>query len=203
MVGNLGAWSGSGRKAWVVGDSLPSGPWWRAPTVVVGASFVSLGAQVATPSGSEVPGTRQLLAVLLVEALVGPVIGTMGVALYVLLGILGAPVFANGTSGYGGPASGYFIGLIIAALIVGLVSRRASSRAPSQALPSLLAAMAVGVAATHVCGLALLVMRVSLSLTEALSAGFTPFIVVDALEAVVAAAAVGLLASALRPRTER
>ena len=194
--------SASGRNAWVVGDSLPVGPWWRVLAVVVGAGVVSLGAQVTTPSGSEVPGTMQTFAVLLVGALLGPVIGTAGVALYVLLGILGAPVFANGVSGYGGPTSGYFIGFIIAALVVGLVSRRVSSRAPAQALPGLLAAMAVGLAAIYVCGLAWLVLRVGLSLTDALSAGFTPFIVVDVLEAVVAAAAAGLLASALRPRTE-
>ena len=71
---------------------------------------------------------------------------------------------------------------------------------PCQALPSLLAAMAVGLVATYVCGFAWLVLRVGLSLTEALSAGCTPFIVLDALEAVASIAAVGLLASALRPR---
>ncbi len=92
------------------------------------------------------------------------------------------------------------LGILIAALLVGLVSRQASSRAPSQALASLLAAMTVGLVATYECGFAWLILLVGLSLTEALSAEFTPFIVVDALEAVVSVVAVGLLASALRPR---
>ncbi|MFM7147499.1 MAG: biotin transporter BioY, partial [Actinomycetales bacterium] len=106
-------------QRWTLLDRLPAGLWWRLLAVLVGAALVSMGAQITTPSGGEVPGTFQTLAVLVVGALLGPVFGTASVALYVLLGGLGAPIFANGGSGFGGPTSGYFIGFIIAALVVG------------------------------------------------------------------------------------
>jgi biotin transport system substrate-specific component len=141
------------------------------------------------------------LAVLVVGALLGPVFGTASVALYVLLGGLGAPIFANGGSGFGGPTSGYFIGFIIAALVVGLVSRRACALPPNRAVPRLLVAMLLGLVAIYLGGLAWLVLRSGLSIGEALSAGFAPFIVGDFLEAIFAVAVTAVVAARLRPRS--
>lgn len=175
--------------------------WWRLLVIVAGAGVISLGAQVSTPSGGDVPGTMQPLAVLLVGLLLGPWRGTAAAALYVVLGIIGAPVFAGGGSGYGGPTSGYFIGFIIAALLAGLVSQRACGLSPARAMPRLLGAAALGLVAIYALGLGWLIVRVGLSLPDALAAGFTPFIVADLLEGVVAAGLTALLAAFWRPKT--
>lgn len=188
-------------QSWTLLDRLPAGLWWRLLAVLVGAALVSMGAQITTPSGGEVPGTFQTLAVLVVGALLGPVFGTASVALYVLLGSLGAPIFADGGSGFGGPTSGYFIGFIIAALVVGLVSRRACALPPNRAVPRLLIAMLLGLVAIYLLGLAWLVIRAGLSVGESLSVGFAPFIVGDFLEATFAAAVTAVVAARLRLRS--
>ena len=189
-------------SGWLPMDRLPAGPWWRLLAVVVGAGMVSLGAQIVTPSLGEIPGTLQPLMVLLVGMVLGPLYGTLAVALYVVLGVLGAPIFADGGSGYGGPTSGYFIGFIAAALISGFLSQRACALASGQATARLIVAALVGLAAIYVGGLAWLTLRVGLSFAEAISAGFSPFIVGDLLEAAVAVSVVALLAAVLRPRME-
>jgi biotin transport system substrate-specific component len=184
---------------WVPGNQLPAGIWWRLLAVVAGAGVVSLGAQTTTPSLNEIPGTLQPLAVLLVGMGLGPLYGTLGVGLYVLLGVLGAPVFANGTAGFGGPTSGYFIGFILAALIAGLISERACAQATARATTRLIVAALIGIFMIYAGGLIWLMVNVGLSFTDALAVGFTPFIIVDLLEAAVAAAVVAILASTLRP----
>jgi len=184
---------------WVIADRLPQNLWWRLISIVCGAALVSIGAQVTTPSGGDVPGTLQTFAVLLVGAILGPWMGTASVLLYVLLGAAGAPIFANSTSGFGGPTSGYFIGFVLAALVVGFVSQRSCGLIPSRALPRLLFGMLGGLVAIYVAGLAWLILHVGLSFGGAIDAGFSPFIVGDLLEAALATAAVSIAAASLRP----
>lgn len=187
------------RSSWTLVDSLPAGKGWRLLAVLVGAAAVSLGAQVSTPTSGDVPGTLQPLAVLLVGALLGPWLGALAVAVYVVVGALGAPIFAGGSSGYGGPTSGYFIGFVLAAFVVGLITRRACTRELSAAAPLIIVAMLAGLAVIYIGGIAWLVAKVGLSFGEALSAGFDPFIVGDILEALVAAAILLAITAKLRP----
>lgn len=188
-----------GSSTWVIADRLPRTLWWRLITVLVGTAIIVIGAQVATPSAGDVPGTLQPFAIMLVGATLGPWVGAASALVYVLLGALGAPVFANGTSGFGGATSGYFIGFVLAALVVGLISQHSSSLIPARALPRLLAGMLGGLVAIYVAGLAWLTLQVGLPLGDALDVGFSPFIVADLLEAVLATAAVSIAAAALRP----
>src|SRR4051794_38926052 len=80
---------------------------------VVGfAATVALGAQIAIPiPGTPVPFTLQPLAVVLAGLCLGPVAGAASMALYLLVGALGAPVFspigAPGVLRLIGPTGGY------------------------------------------------------------------------------------------------
>lgn len=94
--------------------------------IVCGGMFTALvatGAFIQIP----VPGmdyfTLQFLFVLLAGMILGYKLGAISVAVYVLLGLCGLPVFAAG----GGiayifrPSFGYLVGFILAAFVTGLI----------------------------------------------------------------------------------
>lgn len=93
------------------------------------AALTAVGAFLKIPNiiPSLPPITLQVFFVILAGLLLGAKWGAISQMLYVLLGLLGLPIFAKG---YGGPSYvletsfGYLIGFIFAAFIVGLLSQR-------------------------------------------------------------------------------
>lgn len=68
-----------------------------------------------------VPFTLQTLAVFLAVGVLGGKRGTIAICVYLLLGIIGIPVYAGGTSGIGmilGNTGGYMIGWIFSGLVM-------------------------------------------------------------------------------------
>jgi biotin transport system substrate-specific component len=101
----------------------------RAAAVVAGALLVALSAQVAIPvPGTYVPITLQVPAVLIVGGLLGPGLAATSLALYLVMGGAGLPVFAaGGVLGLGrllGPTGGYLLALPVAAAIIGRLAVR-------------------------------------------------------------------------------
>ena len=100
--------------------------------IIFGSLFVTVSSQIAfylpfTP----VPITGQTFAVLLIGAVLGSRRGGLSLALYVLEGMLGLPVFAGGTGGMAvllGPTAGYLIGFIPAVILVGYLSEKGFDR---------------------------------------------------------------------------
>ncbi len=100
--------------------------------IIFGSLFVALSSQIAfylpfTP----VPITGQTLAVLLIGAVLGSKRGGLSLALYILEGLAGLPVFAGGTGGMGvlfGPTAGYLIGFIPAVILIGALSEKGFDR---------------------------------------------------------------------------
>src|SRR3989338_9308165 len=69
-----------------------------------------------------VPITLQTLLVLMSGAMLGPAYGALAMIIYLILGAIGLPVFAGGSSGFGtllGPSGGYLLSYPIAAFIIG------------------------------------------------------------------------------------
>lgn len=99
-----------------------------ALSIAAAVVLVALAARVDVPvPGSPVPQSLQTLAVVVVGAWLGPLLGTSALALYVLVGALGAPVFADGASGIGvltGPTAGYLVGFVLAAGVMGVWTRQ-------------------------------------------------------------------------------
>ena len=86
------------------------------------------GALVRIPiPGTPVPMTLQTIPVLLSGAVLGPAGGGASQALYLLLGLSGAPAFSGGNSGLAhlaGPTGGYLVGFFLGASLVGWLVRR-------------------------------------------------------------------------------
>jgi biotin transport system substrate-specific component len=93
--------------------------------VAAGTALTSILAQIAIPLWP-VPITGQTFAVLLVGAALGATRAALSMVLYLVIGILGLPVFANHASGslFALPAGGFIVGFIFAAALVGWLSQR-------------------------------------------------------------------------------
>lgn len=105
--------------------------WIRQLAVIAGgAAFVGLSAQIAfyLPWNPAVPLTLQTFAVILTAGALGSLRGAAAMAIYALLGSIGLPWFAQGSSGFGGPAFGYIIGFIVAAFVVGRIAESGVTR---------------------------------------------------------------------------
>ena len=105
--------------------------WIRQLAVIAGgAAFVGLSAQIAfyLPWNPAVPLTLQTFAVILTAGALGSLRGVAAMAIYALLGSIGLPWFAQGSSGFGGPAFGYIIGFIVAAFVVGRIAESGVTR---------------------------------------------------------------------------
>jgi biotin transport system substrate-specific component len=96
--------------------------------VLGGAAFVGLAAQVSFRLGyTPVPITGQTFAVLLVGAAYGPVLGATSLGAYLLLGIVGVPLYADhnhGWSVFSGTDGGYIVGFVLAAALTGWLAER-------------------------------------------------------------------------------
>jgi biotin transport system substrate-specific component len=85
------------------------------------AALISVGAYLHFPLGP-VPISMQPSFVLVSGYILGSYAGFLSVALYMLAGLIGLPVFSGGTAGLGhlfGPTGGYLFGFLITPLITG------------------------------------------------------------------------------------
>jgi biotin transport system substrate-specific component len=167
-------------------------------TVVVAlfAALMVVGAYIAVPVGP-VPVVLATLFVLLSGMLAGPGIGAAAVGVYLLLGIVGLPVFANGAGGiqvFVGPTGGYLLGYLLASWTAGMIVRAGKGR-----LSVLIIAAVVGSVMIYLPGVPWLhrwfvLNKDSGSWTwnATVLAGVTPFLIGDAVKAVVAIVLTGL-----------
>jgi biotin transport system substrate-specific component len=96
-------------------------------------SLTAIGAYIMIPL-PPVPITFQTLFLNLAGALLGGYLGALSQVVYILLGVIGLPVFAGGKAGLGvllGPTGGYLFGFVLAALVVGKGYRRRRPSLPS------------------------------------------------------------------------
>ena len=151
------------------------------------AALTAAGAFIQIPIGP-VPIVLQNLFALLSGLVLGPILGSAAVGLYLLSGILGLPVFAGGTGGiarFAGPTGGFLIGYLLAALAAGAIAGKPDINV-KPSLPRIIAAVIIGFLIIYVPGVTWLKISRNLSWTRALLAGFVPFIIGDALKGVAA-----------------
>ncbi len=158
----------------------------NAVLVVSGVLGLAALAQIAIPvPGSPVPVTGQTLGVLILGTSYGSTLGFTTFALYMLAGIAGAPVFANGGHGLDrivGATGGYIIGMLVATFVLGQFARFRLDQKFLTALPSML----IGTVITFSFGLVWLHQYTGQSWSWTFSAGLTPFIIGEALKIAIA-----------------
>lgn len=156
------------------------------------AALTAAGAYIAIPIGP-VPIVLQNLFIMLAGLLLGGRWGLISVAVYLLAGAVGLPVFAGGTGGVGkfvGPTGGYLLGFAAAAYLTGLISEIGRGRVAIDVL-----AMVAGTLIIYAFGVSWLKVATGMSFSKAFAVGMLPFLIGDALKI---AAAIPI-AKALRP----
>ena len=153
--------------------------------VVAGTLFVSLCAQVYIPT-LPVPFTGQTFGVLLVGGALGFRRGLAALLLYLAIGTIGIPVYAQGRSGLDviqGATGGYLVGFVVAAALVGRLAELGWDRRIGGAL----AMMAIGTAVIYAIGVPWLKVAAGMPWADAVAGGMTKFLVWDAAKLAVAA----------------
>ena len=170
-------------------------------TAVMAAVICVLGPiSIAIPV-SPVPISLASMAGYLAVTVLGMKLGTLSCLIYLLLGLVGIPVFAGGSAGAAklfGPTGGYLIGYLFLALIAGaFVGRFAENKWKNIAFAAL--GMILGTIVLYALGTAWLAYSAGMDFQAALWAGVIPFIPGDLVKMVIAV----LLGSAVRGRLLR
>jgi len=158
----------------------------HAVLVVSGVLGLAALAQIAIPvPGSPVPVTGQTLGVLILGTAYGSTLGFTTFALYILAGIAGAPVFADGGHGLDrivGATGGYLVGMLVATFVLGQLARFRLDQKFFTVLPSML----IGTVTTFSFGLIWLHQYTGQSWSWTFEKGLTPFIVGEVLKIAIA-----------------
>jgi biotin transport system substrate-specific component len=136
------------------------------------AALISASAYVgAIPVGSAgVPITLQTLTVMLAGCVLGPVRGFSAVTLYLALGAVGLPVFAEHSSGIGvftGPSGGYLLSFPIAAAIGGFLVAHVARDRRTRALVVFACSITASILVIHPLGILGMMLHFDVSFLEA------------------------------------
>jgi biotin transport system substrate-specific component len=168
----------------------------HAGLVLAGALLIALCALVSFRVGDNpVPFTGQTFGVLLVGGALGFRRGALASLLYVAIGVIGFPAFAEHKAGLGviasveggrlvlGATGGYLLGFIGASAIVGRLAELGWDRR----LGGSLAAMLLGSVGIYALGLPWLMAATGMSPADTIANGLTPFLTWDLAKMALAA----------------
>ncbi|WP_430866908.1 biotin transporter BioY [Demequina aurantiaca] len=156
---------------------------------------------------SGVPISLQTFSTVLAALVLGPWRGASAIGLYIVVGLAGAPIFANGVAGFSifaRPSWGYLLGMLVAAIPVGLIVRRLRRRG-ALSFVSLLGAGLVSLPVVYAFGVPVLANKLGLNVftlpagcegvgdfasgcVTGLTVGTVPFLPGDLVKVFVAAA---------------
>ena len=135
-------------------------------------AITAVCAQISVPLPGGVPFTLQTWAISLAGVVLGPKKGAISAVVYVLLGAVGAPVFANFTGGIGvftRPTGGFILSFPILALLAGI-------GANSKHTAWLVAGLVAGTIVNWFAGMVYFGFILSTNLQAAFAAAVLPFI---------------------------
>ncbi|OQY11327.1 MAG: BioY family transporter [Desulfobacteraceae bacterium 4572_19] len=147
------------------------------------AALTATGAYISIPVGP-VPIVLQNFFVLLSGLLLGSRWGATSIAVYLLAGACGLPVFAGGTSGiahFAGPTGGYLVGFLGTAYVIGFISERTKNSITWD-----IVAMICGMVVTYAVGLIWLKQITGMTFSKTLAVGLYPFLFGAVLKIIVA-----------------
>lgn len=166
------------------------------------AAIMAVSAWISIPIG-DIPITLQTFGVFICFLIIGGRNGALSVLVYILLGAVGAPVFAGFTGGLGkltGPTGGYIIGFLFSALFLWLMEVLADVTGLSRAFKKfvwlkyiyLVIALVIALIVCYAFGTVWFIQvfatqkGVSMSVGKALTLCVTPYVVFDLIKIAVA-----------------
>ena len=163
----------------------------KVGAVVLATSLTAAAAQFTMPLPfTAVPFVLTPMVVLLAGAALGSRLGALSQVLYLAAGVAGLPVFAPsvtlppGALRLIGPTGGYLLAYPVAAFVTGWLAERGWDRR----YLSSAAAMLLGLAIIFAGGVSWLALGFAQSPTAALASGLLPFIALDTVKVIAAAA---------------
>lgn len=150
------------------------------------AAIIGILAQISIPLPfTAVPITGQTLAIGLAATILGSRNSTYATIIYIIIGAIGVPVFAQFTAGFGvilGPTGGFLIGFIPTVFIMGWYLEKTQFSYIQAFIANV-----IGMFITLIIGTIWLKYVAHLSWTAAFIGGFAPFIVGGFIKAFMAA----------------
>ena len=155
---------------------------------VLFAALISAGAFIVIPFGP-VPIVLQNLFTLLAALVLGPVYGSLSVALFLAAGAIGVPVFANNGTPMGiariiGPTGGYLFGYLLGAFVAGLIAGT-PRQGEKKIMWRIIIAASAGTLTVYLPGLFRLKFEFD-TWRQTLAIGLVPFIAGDLLKSAIA-----------------
>ena len=151
--------------------------------VALGTAFFAIVSQLAIPIGP-VPITLQTLALALIASIYRLRESFLTIVLYLLLGLIGLPIFHGGMSGFAvlaGPTGGFLIAFLIIALLLPPILSLIG-RGPLR----LFVLNLLGLLLSLLIGSFWLKIYMHISWTKALLTGFAPFVAGEIIKAALA-----------------
>lgn len=149
---------------------------------------------IQLPGG--VPISLTNLVIYITVFILGSKKGTISYCIYLLIGLIGLPVFSGFTGGVGklaGPTGGYLIGFIFLAFISGYCIERFEGK-----VYMYVAGMILGTAIAYALGTIWFMYQMKVSLVGALSSCVLPFLVGDGSKIIIATVVGPILKSSLK-----
>lgn len=162
-----------------------SGLAYRLAGIAFFTVLTAAAARMTIEIGGPVPLTLQPLAVLLAGMVLGARDGALSQLAYVAMIAAGAPLDARmiGAAALFGPTGGFLLGFILAALVAGLLVERGANRIWQRWLAGV-----AGIVVMYLLGVVHLKFYADLDWQAAWMVGAAPFLLLDLLKALIAAA---------------
>lgn len=167
--------------------TLQKGKTYDMAYIAVFAVLITICSWISIPT--TIPFTMQTFAIFFSVLVLGGRRGTLAIVIYILLGAVGIPVFAEFTGGIGiimGPTGGYFTGFILSALIMWTMEHILGRKVWVQILSMILGMLAYYTAGTIWFMIVYMKNTGNIGLTTALGWCVIPFIIPDLLKAALA-----------------
>ena len=154
-------------------------------------ALICVAAQLAIPLPIGVPFTLQVLMVMLTALILKPLYSVISMLLYVLLGVIGLPVFTGAKSGIGtilSPTGGFIIGFVLAAFLVSLLKNVLAKKLGGKltVVRYILVTVIVGIPVMYIPGIALYMAYTGADLLSAVVTLTSVFILLDIAKCVLA-----------------
>ncbi len=144
-------------------------------------ALIAICSWISVPLGP-VPFTLQTFGVFVTAGVLGTKRGMVSVLVYMLIGLIGVPVFAGFSAGPGvlaGPTGGFIVGFLLTALIVGILTKVWKVKTEQMKIAVLVVGMFLGDLACFALGTVWFIVVMKCSLAQALIWCVVPYIIPD------------------------